>query len=87
MKRIEKKTWPKLFQDVLDGKKNFDLRLNDFDCEVGDILVFKEYDPNTKEYTGREVEKRIGYVLKTKDNEFWKKEEIEKYGYIVMGLE
>ena len=87
MRRIEKKTWPDLFQDVLDGKKNFDLRLNDFDCEVGDILVFKEYDPNTKEYTGREVEKRIGYVLRTKDNEFWKKEEIEKYGYIVMGLE
>ncbi len=87
MRRIEKKTWPDLFQDVLDGKKNFDLRLNDFDCEVGDILVFKEYDPNTKEYTGREVEKRIGYVLRTKDNEFWKKEEIEKYGYVVMGLE
>ena len=87
MRRIEKKTWPELFQDVLDGKKNFDLRLNDFDCEVGDILVFKEYDPNTKEYTGREIEKRIGYVLKTKDNEFWKKEEIDKYGYIVMGLE
>ena len=87
MRRIEKKTWPELFQDVLDGKKNFNLRLNDFDCEVGDILVFKEYDPNTKEYTGREVEKRIGYVLRTKDNEFWKKEEVDKYGYIVMGLE
>lgn len=87
MRRIEKKTWPELFQDVLDGKKNFNLRLNDFDCEVGDILVFKEYDPNTKEYTGREIEKRIGYVLRTKENEFWKKEEIDKYGYIVMGLE
>lgn len=87
MRRIEKKTWPDLFQDVLDGKKNFDIRLNDFDCEVGDVLVFKEYDPEKGEYTGREVEKRIGYVLRTKDNEFWKKEEIEKYGYIVMGLE
>lgn len=87
MKRIEKKTWPKYFQDVLDGKKKFDVRLNDFDCEIGDVLVFKEYDPNTKQYTGREVEKRVEYVLKTKENDFWKKEDIDEYGYIVMGLE
>ncbi len=86
MKRIEKKTWPDLFQDVLDGKKNFDLRLNDTDYEVGDILVFKEYDPKKKEYTGREVEKEIRYIFKTKDNDFWNKEDIDKYGYIVMGL-
>jgi hypothetical protein len=87
MRRIEKKTWPKYFEDVLSGKKNFDLRLHDFDCEVGDILVFKEYDPEKNEYTGREVEKKIGYILKTKDNDFWKKEDIEKHGYIVMELE
>ena len=87
MRRIEKKTWPEYFQDVLDSKKNFDLRLNDFDCEVGDILVFKEYDPEKKEYTGREVEKEIGYILKTNENDFWKKEDVDKYGYIVMGLE
>ena len=87
MRRIEKKTWPEYFQDILEGKKNFDLRLNDFDCEVGDILVFKEYDPEKKEYTGREVEKEIGYILKTNENDFWKKEDVDKYGYIVMGLE
>lgn len=86
MRRIEKKTWPEYFQDILEGKKNFDLRLNDFDCEVGDILIFKEYDPEKKEYTGREVEKEIGYVLKTKGNDFWNKEDVDKYGYIVMGL-
>lgn len=87
MQRIEKKTWPKYFQDVLDGKKTFDVRLSDSNYETGDTLVFKEWDPERGKYTGREVEKKIGYILKTKDNDFWNKEDIEKYGYTVMGLE
>ncbi len=84
--RIEKKTWPKLFQDILDGKKTFDLRLADFECQEGDILVLREFDPKTKEYTGRVLEKEITYVLKTKDLDFWNKEEVGEFGYVVMGL-
>lgn len=83
---IEKKTWPELFEKVLSGEKNFDVRLADFACQAGDILVLREWDPQTKNYTGRQIEKTIGFVLKTKDLSFWPKEEVDKYGYVVMGL-
>jgi len=84
--RIEKKTWPKFFQKVLDGDKTFEFRLADFECNVGDILVLKEWDPESKEYTGRVLEKTVTYVSKTKDQKFFSKEEIDKYGFQIMGF-
>ena len=83
---IEKKTWPEYFQQILDGDKTFELRLADFACDVGDVLVLREWDPATKEYTGRELSKKVTYVLKTKDVEFWPKEEIEEHGFQVIGF-
>lgn len=38
----------------------------------GDELILKEWDPKTKQYTGRELTKIISFVLKTKDCKFWK---------------
>ncbi|HLC55686.1 MAG TPA: DUF3850 domain-containing protein, partial [Candidatus Nanoarchaeia archaeon] len=43
--KIEKKVWPEFFQEILDGNKTFELRLNDFECNQGDILILKEWDP------------------------------------------
>jgi len=37
MKKVEKKVWPEYFQEILNGKKTFELRLNDFDIAEGDI--------------------------------------------------
>ena len=85
--KVEKKVWCKYFQEILEGKKKFELRLNDFECSNGDILILREWNPETKEYTGRVVEKKVGYVLKTKDLKFWDKEDIDKYGYQIIGLE
>ncbi len=84
--RIHKKTWPKLFQDILDSKKTFDVRLADFNCKKGDTLVLKEWDPNKKEYTGREVEKRVEYILKTKEQKFWKASDINKFGFQIISF-
>jgi len=84
--KIEKKVWPVYFQAILDGKKNYELRLADFECKPGDTLLLKEWNPDTKEYTGRVIEKEVTFVVKTKDCKFWKSEEIEKYGYQVIGL-
>ncbi|MCL4382863.1 DUF3850 domain-containing protein [Patescibacteria group bacterium] len=85
MKRIEKKAIPELFEKVLSGAKTFDVRLNRFICKPGDILILREWDPRKKEYTGRQIEKTVSYVLKTKDIEkFWDKKEIEKYGFQVI---
>lgn len=87
MMKIEKKTWPEQFQAIFEGKKKFDLRLNDFTAKEGDILILKEFDPKTKKYTGRMIEKKISYVLKTKEATFWQKEDVEKFGFQVFSFD
>ena len=84
--KIEKKIWPEYFSRILSGEKTFELRLADWEFKVGDVLVLKEWDPKTKEYTGREIEKEITYVLKTKDIHLWPEEDIEKYGFQIISI-
>lgn len=84
---IRKKSWPDYFKAIVNGEKKVDIRLADFECNKGDTLVFEEWDPKTKKYTGRKIKKKIGYILKTKDLKFWSKEEIDKYGLYIMQLE
>ncbi len=84
--KIEKKIWPKFFQKILDGDKTFEVRLADFECNPEDILVLREWNPKTKDYTGRALEKEVTYILKTKDVKFWPKEEIEKYGFQIISF-
>ncbi len=84
--KIEKKVWPKYFQKILDGVKNFELRLADFECNPRDVLVLREWNPETKTYTGREVEKTVTYVGKTKGQAFWPKDEVEKYGFQIISF-
>lgn len=82
----EKKVWPEYFQKILDGRKTFELRLADWECQEGDILFLREWNPKTREYTGRTLEKGITYVLKTKDIDLWPAKEVEEYGYQVIAL-
>jgi ASC-1-like (ASCH) protein len=84
--KIEKKVWPKYFNKIKSGDKSFEIRLADWKCKVGDVLILKEWDPKTKKYTGREIEKKVTYVLKTKDLKFWSKEEIEKFGLQIIAF-
>lgn len=86
MAKIEKKVWPKYFEAILKGVKTFEVRLADFECSKGDVLVLREWDPKKKDYTGRIIEKKVTYVVKTKDLPFWSKEEIEKHGYQIVGF-
>ena len=84
--KIEKKVWPEYFQKILDGVKTYELRLADFECNPGDTLTLREWNSRTKEYTGRQLEKVVTYVGKTKDMTFWSKEEVEKYGYQIIAF-
>jgi uncharacterized Fe-S cluster-containing protein len=89
MKKIEKKVLPQYFQKILDGKKTFELRLNDFEIEEGDIFVLREWDPRTKDYTGRILEKKVGFVGKWKIddlNQFWPKKDIDEKGIQIISL-
>ena len=84
---IHKKAWPQWFEKILSGEKKYDLRLADFECKPGDVLVFEEWDPQTKQYTGRSVRKKVTYVGYLKDHAIWPKEDVEKYGYQIFSLE
>lgn len=86
MSRIVKKAWPDYFQKIADGAKSFDLRLADFDIKEGDKLILKEWDPGTKEYTGREIVKDVSYVLRTKDLDFFNNDDVEKFGYQIISF-
>jgi hypothetical protein len=73
------KTWPEFFRRVRSGQKNFEVRKNDRDFQVGDTLVLLEYNPVSNRYEGNEIHKVISYVLH--GGQFG----IEQ-GYCVLGL-
>jgi len=82
----EKKILSQYFQKIFTGDKTFELRLADWDCSPGDVLVLREWDEDKKEYTGRALEKTVTYVLKTNDINLWPKEDVEKFGYQIISF-
>lgn len=58
------KCWPEYFDAVYHNIKPFEVRRNDRNYQVGDILVLQEYDPDIDEYTGRETRQRATYILR-----------------------
>jgi ASC-1-like (ASCH) protein len=84
---IKKKTWPKYFNDILSGKKRFEVRLADFDIKEGDMLILEEYDPLTKKYTGRTIRKKVTFTTKFNPLDAWTYEKLKKHGLLEIGLE
>ena len=85
-KIIEKKVYSEYFDKIISGEKTFEVRLANWNCTQGDILILKEINTKTKKFTGRTLQKRVGYVGKTKDFNFWKEDDIDKYGYQIISL-
>jgi len=73
------------FDNIDSGEKPFDIRLADWEINKGDILILKEVI-NGKE-TGRVLRKKTGWIQKTKDMNYFTKEEVNKYGYQIIQLE
>lgn len=72
--KITKKVLPDYFQDIVDGKKKYELRLNDFEIEPGDTLILEEWtssDSATRQPTGRVLEKKVTYIRKFKLQDLW----------------
>ena len=61
-KTHELKILPQYYAAVADGTKTFEIRKNDRDYQTGDIVTLKEYNEDTKEYTGNESSFKIGFV-------------------------
>lgn len=62
------KVWPEYFAALADGRKTFEVRKNDRGFKEGDTLRLREWSPfpvtGGGDYTGREVTRRVGYILK-----------------------
>ena len=65
------KTWPVFFADVESGVKTFEIRKNDRNFQVGDILILEEYDPwelteecQVGKYTGHKLRVIVNYTIR-----------------------
>jgi hypothetical protein len=78
------KVWPGYFDAIDAGEKPFEVRKNDRGYQVGDKLRLREYAPGPDEYTGREIERTVSYLISG--------DTVEGYafglrtGFVVMGL-
>jgi ASC-1-like (ASCH) protein len=63
----ELKTWPQFFEAIVDGRKTFELRVNDRGFNAGDQLRLREFKPESVFYTGRELLVDVTYVLPVDD--------------------
>ena len=67
------------FNGVFTGKKKFEVRRNDRDFKVDDVLILKEYIPETRSYTGEVIRVVVTYIL---DDENYCKD-----GFVILGIE
>ena len=74
----ELKTLPIYFEEVIEGRKSFEVRKNDRNFKVGDMLALNEYDAEKKEYTGNSCLVYVDYILKD--------ENYCKNGFVIMAI-
>jgi ASC-1-like (ASCH) protein len=72
----ELKIWPEYFTGIKNGCKKHEVRKNDRDFKVGDILYLRECRDGV--YTGREMNARITYISEQR----WC-----KMGYTIFSIE
>lgn len=70
------KCWPDYYAEVVAGRKAFEIRYNDRNFQVGDVLVLQEWSLGTQQYTGEMVSRTITYMT---DFE-------QKPGFVVLSL-
>lgn len=61
MKVVKKKILPEYFQAVRAREKNFEIRVDEDDIQVGDLLILEEWNGF---YTGNNVRRYVKYVLR-----------------------
>lgn len=68
---------PQYFKDLVTGKKTFEVRKNDHNYKVGDIIALNEFDDKSG-YTDKSALFVITYVMTDK--------EYVKEGFAVLGV-
>lgn len=85
--KIFKKVQHEYFEALLEGRKQFEIRLADFKYKPGDTLVLLEQKQRKKGLSGRKLECEILFTINTRIAEkFWAKKKIDKYGLAVLSL-
>ena len=84
---IPKKTWPDFFELMISGKKNVDVRLADFDLKEGDEILFREYCPKSRKYTGRSILRKVKNLVFVNFSQFNTVGEILGKGHYIMEFE
>jgi len=59
----ELKCWSEYYYEIFMGRKEFEVRKNDRNYQKYDTLIFQEYDPETEQYTGQQMARRVTYIL------------------------
>lgn len=60
----ELKVWPEVFRSMCEGKKTFEFRKDDRGFMEDHYLWLREWDPDTKAYTGKTLLRKITYILR-----------------------
>jgi hypothetical protein len=90
MSEHELKIWPNFFNDIVSGRRTFDVRRDDRNFKPGDTIMFKEWEPKERGkqdapyYTGRTHRMRISYILDPRPGRDPDCGLVP--GYVVMGL-
>lgn len=62
MKKVYKKILPQYFNAVFERRKNFEIRKDEDDIQVGDLLYLEEWDGVC--HTGNVSVREVKYVLR-----------------------
>jgi hypothetical protein len=60
--QYELKSEPKAFAAIISGEKQHEICRHDQPYGPGDILLLREFDPETGKYTGREQQVWVMYI-------------------------
>jgi len=63
MVRHELKILPEFFREVASERKKFEIRKNDRDYHIGNVLRLKEWDAVNNKFTGNVCDRMITYIL------------------------
>lgn len=73
-KTHELKILSEYYWDIIEGRKTFEIRKNDRDFKVGDVLILREWNGD---FTGLSILVEVTYIT----------DYAQKEGIVVMGIE
>lgn len=74
------KVWSEYMEDLINESKTFEVRFNDRDFQLGDILILEEFDREKNQYLNRSLKVKVTYIL---DNKVFN---AIKDGFVIMAI-